>query len=144
AITHVQDPDVGLQDLTPLAGPGHEALHEERLEPLLELRGDAPRDLGGRARAHEPFALTPTLEIGIFRRRVVPHGDGIDQIMEHLAELLALRPVAVGGLDDRRDLFPVNDAVAGHGLAPHFTGRTRACLTKVDPAPTLRTGGFRK
>src|SRR3989304_4706786 len=104
----------------PLAGFGEEGVQEEDMEAILEPRGDGPRDLVGRAIALDPFALAPALEVGIALRRVLPHGEGIDQVLELLRELAASRLVTVGGLDHRRDLPPVNDAVAGHGRGGPF------------------------
>src|SRR3990172_10720733 len=92
----------------PLAGFGEEAVHEEDMEAILELRGDGPRDLVGRAIALDPFALAPALEVGIALRRVLPHGEGIDQVLELLRELAASRPVAVSGLAHPPHLLPLN------------------------------------
>src|ERR1700694_5471741 len=98
----------------PSAGFGKKALHEEGLEAVLELRGDGLRDFVGRALALDPVALAPALEVGVALRRVFTHGESVDQVLELLRELVESRPVAVAGFDQRRDLLPVDDAVAGH------------------------------
>src|SRR5882672_10616747 len=109
-----------------LAGLGQETLHEEGLKAILQLRGDGLRDFSGRAGALEPLTLAPALEVGVLLRRVLTHGERVDQVLELLGELLARRLVAFGGLDQRRDLLPVHDAVAGHGLVRHILPNGRA------------------
>src|SRR6202795_1035624 len=119
----------------PSAGLGEEALHEEGLEALLELRGDGLRDFVGRALPVDPIALAPTLEVGVALRRVFPHGEGVDQVLELLRELVASRPVGVGGFDQRRDLLPVDDAVAGHLRCRTFYRKVTRLLDKGVPHP---------
>src|SRR5215813_4633346 len=115
--------------------PGQEALGEQGLKGLLELRGHRVCHLVGPSRSLHPLAVSPALEIGVLLCRALAHGEGVDEVLEPLGELTLACPVALGGLDQRGNVLPVHDAVTSHGRRGRFYRNDPRLLDKDVPHP---------
>src|SRR5882672_8091657 len=97
-----------------LAGWAEDAAGDEVLEPFLELGGDLPGDRLGVARALGLGARGPALQVRVALRGALPHGDGVDQVLEALGERDADGVLAVHRLHQRGKVTPLDDPVSRH------------------------------